>query len=117
MIQQIYIGDTMEMLYSIEDACNLVRDNYSEELGELLLRAFDKLNAENDKAYKAYEEAYEEARAIRDECEEDAALAESRVTQIRENIENVIGFTLEYIEMSDEDRNVLKNALEEATEV
>lgn len=113
MIQQIYIGDTMEMLYSIEDACNLVRDNYSEELGELLLRAFDKLNTENDKAY----EVYEKAEAIRDECEEDVALAESRVTKIRENIENVIDFTLEYIEMSDEDKNMLKNALEEATEV
>lgn len=113
MIEQIRVGDKLEIIFSIEEGCRLVRDNYSEELGDLLLHTFDKLIAQSEKNNEAYEELLQ----LREECEEDIAIAESNVTQIRQDIEHIIDFTLDYIEISDEDKKTLTDALEKAIEV
>lgn len=113
MIEQIHVGDKLEIISSIEEGCRLVRDNYSEELGDLLLHTFDKLITQSDKDNEAYEELLQ----LKEAYEEDAAIAESNVIQMRQDIEHIINVDLGYVEISDEARKYLKDALEKATEV
>ena len=118
MIEQIYVNDEPEIISSIEDGCRLVRDNYSVELGDLLINSFDKLTQKSDNDDAAYEKLYDELQDVKtlisdletELCKKTKALNEItfRLTDISCDVED--------IDMPDDAKEAIQNLLDSVLE-
>lgn len=112
-MEQIRIGDELAIVDSFEEGCQLIRDDYNEELADLLLKMY----YERVDNTEELDDLRDELQCVRDECEEEVYEAESKTEEIQTNIENVIDDILWKMNIPEEAKDRLEEALRDAMEV
>lgn len=118
MIEQIYVNNELEIISSIEEGCRLVRDNYSVELGDLLIDSFDKLTQKNDNNSAAYEKLHcelQDANALITDLETELCKKTKALNEITFRLTD-ISCDVEDIDMPDDAKEAIQNLLDSVLE-